>query len=150
MSLIRRHSRIVLVALSCVALGAGASAIASAGAATSTRAATGAHQHLRGHGLKRWGARAVEANVVVATKHGFATVSFDRGKVDSVKGQQLTITEGTRKESYKTVTLTIPPGSRVRDNHRPSTLSSLAPGRRVIVVKAPKRTFVIAHSAKQG
>ena len=38
------------------------------------------------------------------TADGFANVTFERGKVDSVSGQQLTITEGTPKASYKTVT----------------------------------------------
>jgi hypothetical protein len=79
---------------------------------------------------------------------GFVTVSFDRGRVDSVNGQQLTLTEGTAKASYKTVTLTIPSTARVRDNRQAATLSDLKAGQRVIVVTAPRQTFVIAHTPR--
>lgn len=153
MSFLRRHSRIAVVALSCVALGAGASAIASAGAATGTTAkaphAHGAHHGLRGRGM-RWARRAVHAQLVVPTKQGFVNVTIDRGTVDSVSGSQLTLTEGTRKQTYKTVTLTIPSAAKVRDNRQTASLSSLRKGQRVIVVQAPKRTFVAAHTPRQG
>ena len=152
MSFIHRHSRLLLVALSCVALGAGASAIASAGAATHGSATT-AHAHgrhargLRGAGL-RLARRAVHAELVVPTKQGFATVTVDRGTVASVSGDQLAITEGTPKRTYKMVTLTIPSSAKVRDNRQASSLTSLTTGQRVIVVSAPKRTLVLAHDAK--
>ena len=81
--------------------------------------------------------RAVHADVVVATKSGFATVTIDRGVVQSVSGQQLTIREGTKKATYKTVTLTIPSSAKVRDNRRASTLSALTAGQRASVVQAP-------------
>ena len=106
MSSIRRHSRLLLVAVCCVAAGAGISAIASAGAATSARHRTPATAHAgKGHrgGLRRL-LHAVQGSAVVRTAGGFANVTFQRGKVDSVSGQQLTITEGTPKASYKTVT----------------------------------------------
>lgn len=148
MSFIRRHTRIALVALSCIALGAGAGAIASAGAATNS-ATTNPH-HLRLHGLRRFAARAVHGTIVVATPDGFRTITFDRGQVDAVNGRRLTITEGTKKMSYKAVTLTIPASARVRDNGQPTTLSAVKPGQRVIVVEAPKRTFVMAHDPRQG
>ena len=153
MSFIRRHSRLLLVALSCVALGAGASAIASAGAATHgsgqdrscARQARPRPAWSRGLRLAR---RAVHAQLVVPTKQGFVNVTVDRGAVASVSGDQLTITEGTPKRTYKTVTLTIPSNAKVRDNRKASSLSSLTKGQRVIVVSAPKRTFVLAHDAK--
>ncbi|MGI8505333.1 MAG: hypothetical protein ACR2MK_00760 [Solirubrobacteraceae bacterium] len=154
MSSIRKHSRLVLVAACCVALGAGASAIASAGASTSATAGGSAHaahhRGLRGRGLRRLAKRAVHGNLVVASKQGFVTVTFDRGKVDSVSGQQLTITEGTKRAAYKTVTLTIPAGARVRDDRQKATLSQLKPGQRVLVVQAPKRTLVVAHTPKHA
>lgn len=149
MLFLRRHSRIALVALACVSLGAGASAIASA-AATTSSPARAAHAHRHHHGLKGRGMRlvrrAVHAQLVVPTKHGFVNVTIDRGKVNSVSGDQLTLTEGTRTQTYKTVTLTIPAGAKVRDNRQPASLSSLQPGQRAIVVQAPKRTFVIART----
>lgn len=157
MSLIRKHSRLVLVAASCAAIGAGASVIASAGAATGG-SAQAAHQRGafgdrggafgRRGGLRRLVIRAVHGDVVVKTKQGFVTVTFDRGKVASVNGQQLVLTEGTRTATYKTVTLTIPSNARVRDDRRKASLADLKPGQRVIVVTAPKRTLVIAHTPK--
>ncbi len=157
MSSIRKHSRLVLVAASCAVIGAGASVIASAGAATGG-SAPAAHQRgafgHRGAGfehrarLRHLIMRAVHGDVVVKTKQGFITVSFDRGKVDSVNGQQLVLTEGTKTATYKTVTLTIPSNARVRDDGKRASLSDLKPGQRVIVVAAPKRTLVIAHTPK--
>jgi hypothetical protein len=154
MSSIRRHWRLLSVAVCCIALGAGVSAIATAGAATSsangsTQAAkTGkAGKAARIRGLRRL-ARAVQGSAVVATKDGFATVTFQRGKVDSVSGQQLTITEGTPTAAYKTVTVTIPADAVVRDDRRNAALSEVKPGQRVIVLHAPKRTFVIARTPR--
>jgi hypothetical protein len=153
MSIIRKHSRLVLVAVCCIALGAGASAIAGAGAATgsSGKAAQRAGMRgLRAGGLRRLATRAVHGDVVIATKQGFVTVTFDRGKIHSVAGQQLTITEGTKRASYKTVTLTIPTNAQVRDNRHKASMSELTDGQRVIVIQAPKRTFVIARTPKNA
>ena len=151
MSYIRNHGRLLLVAVCCVALGAGVSAIATAGASTGGSATgTSAHHRtwVRRGGLRRFAARAVHGTVVVRTRSGFATVTFDRGTVNSVNGQQLTMTEGTAKATYKTVTLTIPSTARVRDNRQQVTLSDLKAGQRVIVVQAPKQTFVVAHTKR--
>lgn len=151
MSSIRKHSRLLLVAVCCVGLGAGVSAIASAGAATSGSAkVSAATKRARVGGLRRFAARAVSGDVVVRTKAGFTTVSFERGTVDSVSGQQLTITEGTAKASYKTVTLTIPANARVRDDRQQATLSDVKAGQRVLVLTAPKQTFVIARTPRAG
>jgi hypothetical protein len=152
MSFLRRHSRIALVAICCIGLGAGASAIASAGAATGSSAPR-AHEHgakKYERGLRGLARRAVHANLVVATKHGFVNVTVDRGKVESVSGQQLTLTEGTRKQTYKTLTLTIPSTAKVRDDRHPASLSALRSGQRVIVVTAPRRTLVIARTPRTG
>ncbi|MGI9184928.1 MAG: hypothetical protein ACR2GZ_08190 [Solirubrobacteraceae bacterium] len=152
MSFLRRHSRIALAATCCVALGAGASAIASAGAAPG-HSAPRAHRHgakKHGHGLRSLARRAVHADLVVATKQGFVNVTVDRGKVDAVSGQQLTLTEGTKKQTYKTLTLTIPSTAKVRDDRQPASLSALRSGQRVIVVTAPQRTLVIARTARGG
>jgi hypothetical protein len=158
MSFIRRHSRLLLVAVSCAVLGAAASAIAGAGATTPAKTSHGANaagatrakaagRSVRARGLRRFAARAVHGDLVVHTQSGFVTVTFDRGKVDSVNGQQLTITEGTKKASYKTVTLTIPSNATVRANRQTASLSGLKPGQRVAVLEGPKRTLVIAHTS---
>ena len=146
MSFIRTHGRLLVVAVCCIALGAGVSAIATAGAATGNSSHPKAG--VRRGGLRRFAARAVHGTVVARTRSGFATVTFDRGTVDSVNGRQLTLTEGTAQATYKTVTLTIPSTARVRDNRRRATLSDVKAGQRVIVVQAPKQTFVIAHTKR--
>jgi len=40
--------------------------------------------------------------------NGFDTITEDQGAFQSLSGDQLTITEGTKTLTYKTVTLTIP------------------------------------------
>lgn len=153
MSFVRKHSRVLLIAVGCATLGAAASAIAAAGAATSSPlSAAKAKLHARDRravALRRVALRSVHGDLVVKTKTGFGTVTFDRGKVDSVSGQQLTMTDATRNASYKTITLTIPSGAVIRDDRKPAALSDLKAGQRVIVVQAPKRTIVVAHTPKR-
>jgi hypothetical protein len=154
---LRKHLKLITVAAACVAIGAAGSAIATAGAAstgttTTTTSSSGASStsaktaRARGVGVRALERRTVQANLVVATKSGFATVTVDRGFVQSVSGQQLTVREGTKNAAYKNVTLTIPSSAKVRDNRQSSTLSALTPGQRVAVVQAPQRTWVIARS----
>jgi hypothetical protein len=100
-------------------------------------------------GVRRALRHAVHGDLQVATKTGFVTVSFDRGVVKSVNGQQLTLTEG-RGSTTKTVTLTIPSSARVRDNGHKSTLANVTAGQRAVVVQAPKRTVVIARTHRGG
>ncbi len=142
-----KRSRLKLgaVALLCVALGVGAGAIANGAASTSTPAvkARGHHAHL---GLRMLVRRTAQANLVVHTKQGFANVTVARGTVRSVSGHQLTLAEGTRKATYKTVTYTLPATVRVRDNRQRSTLSAVKPGQRALVVILPKRALVVART----
>ncbi len=149
MRFMSKRLRLLALAASCVALGAGVSAIATAGAASTTPAAhratsargAGVLSHLRA--LKH----VVQGSVVVATKTGFATVTFERGRVQSVSGRQLTLVEGTKK-THRTVTLTIPGGAVVRDNGASASLGQLSAGLRAIVVTAPKQTYVVAHTPR--
>jgi hypothetical protein len=158
MKLLRTHSRLLVVAVACLAIGAGASAIATAGAASPANARLSRHLLRDGHGLDRLRAdglrlvarRAVHGDLVVRTRNGFVTITFDRGTVGSVGGQQLTINEGTPKATYKQVVLTIPSNAVVRDNRQKAMLSQLQQGQRVIVVQTPSRTVVVAHTPKAG
>jgi hypothetical protein len=150
---LRKHLKLVTVAATCVAIGAAGSAIATAGAAsnattTKTSSPTAGPARVRGAGARAIERRAIHAEAVVATKTGFATVTLDRGFVQSVSGRQLTIREGTKNATYRTVTLAIPSNAKVRDDRRASALSALTPGQRVAVVQGPKRTWVIARSVK--
>jgi hypothetical protein len=144
-----KRSRLKLgaVALVCVALGVGAGAIANGAASTSTPAAnaTAHHARLRLRTLIR---RTAQANLVVHTQQGFVTVTIARGTVQSVSGNQLTLVEGTRKATYKTVTYTLPANVRVRDNRQPSTLSGVSDGQRALVIILPNRALVIARTPK--
>jgi hypothetical protein len=158
MHTLRKHSRLLVVAVACLAIGAGASAIATAGAANPTNARVPLHQlrdgrglaRLRADGLRLVARRAVHGDVVVWTRKGFVTITFDRGTVGSVSGQRLTINEGNAKATYKQVTLTIASSAVVRDNRQNATLPQLQQGQRVIVVQTPNRTFVVAHTPKAG
>jgi hypothetical protein len=151
MTFIRNHSRVVLVGAACTGIGAGASVVAGAGAATPAGASRAAgHSGQRANGLRRLAKHAVQGDLVVKTKNGFVTVTFARGKVDSVDGQRLTMTESTQKASYKTVTLTIPGNAVVQDDRHRAVLSDLKPGQKVTVVQAPNRTLVAAHTPKAG
>jgi hypothetical protein len=150
MSFLRRHFKLLTIGAVCAVAGAGASAIATAGAAgTSTTTNTSATHPAAARATARRALvrRAVQGDVVVATKSGFATVTFNRGFVQTVNGQQLTIREGTKKATYKTVTLTIPSSATVRDNGQAASLSQLTQGQRVGVLQGPNRTWVIARNA---
>ncbi len=152
---IKRHYKLVALAAACVALGVGVGAITSAGAATrasgsgtTAAGATGTH-HRREGVAKRVLAGAVHGDLVVPSRSGFVTVTFDRGVIQSTpSGNQLTITERTKKATYKTVTLTIPGNARVRDDGKKTTLGRLTAGQRVSVVAMPARTWVIARTPR--
>lgn len=146
MSFVKRHARLLAVAVGCLGLGAGASAIASAGAsppAKPAKATAAAHR-----GARAMLRRAVHGDLVVNTPQGFKTVTFDRGFVQSVSADTLTLREGTKNATYKTVTLTIPSSARVRNDGQPSSLSSLRAGEHVGVLAGPVRTVVVARSVK--
>lgn len=133
----------------CAAIGAGAGILGTSAAATNNNASSShvKKHHLR-HARNAW-TRAVHADAVIPVKGGkFVQVTLDRGTVQSVSGQQLTITEGTKKATYKTVTLTIPTGAKVRDNKQPAQLSDLKAGQRVLVYQGPKNTLVAAHTPR--
>ncbi|HTX47492.1 MAG TPA: hypothetical protein VMD48_14515, partial [Solirubrobacteraceae bacterium] len=135
----RSRIKVGAVALICVALGVGISAIASSAASTSPPASSHAgRMHARAR-IGKLARRTVQGSFIVHSKTGWATVQFARGTVESVSGSQLTLAEGTRKATYKTVTLTLPSKVLVRDNGQKSTLSSVSQGQRALVVIAPRR-----------
>jgi hypothetical protein len=91
----------------------------------------------------------VHADAVVPNdKGGFDTMTMDRGSFSALSGDQLTITEGTKRATYKTVTLTIPANATVRRNGEKAQLSDLKAGDEVFVVQGPNGTVVAAHDAQ--
>src|SRR5436305_5556557 len=117
----RRFLRTTTIAATCALFGAGAGIAGSQ-----------AHDgHFFGHGnhFGRFGRAPVHADLVVPAKGGtFQTVTFDRGTVDSVSGDQLTIKEGTKSATYKTLTLTIPSDAKIRRDGEAAQLSGLQQG----------------------
>lgn len=152
---ITRHSRSLVVGLSCAGLATGAGAIASAGAATGhlTGHAGAAHQAGPRQGPPPpagLAGQAIHGQVVVPTKTGFATVTFDRGVVKSVDGQQLQITEGTKTDTYQTVTVTIPADAIVRNDGNTTTLANITTGEHVTVIQGPKTCVLAGSGAPSG
>jgi hypothetical protein len=145
-----KRSRIKLgaVALVCVALGVGISAIASSAASTSTPASPHAGRMQARARIGKLARRTVQGTFIVHSRSGWATVQFARGTVESVSGSQLTLAEGTKTATYKTITLTLPSKVLVRDDGQKSTLSGVSQGQRALVVIAPRRAWVIAHTPK--
>lgn len=144
-----RILRTILVAAVCGVVGAGAG-IAGAGAHDGGHKAGMRHafDHHRFGGFGFGGP--VHAELVVPDRQGgFKTVTLDRGTVDSVSGDSLTIKEGTPKATYKTITLSIPSTAKIRRNGDSAQLSDLQPGDFVAVVTAGDKTVVKAKAPRQ-
>lgn len=91
----------------------------------------------------------IHSEAVVPNEHGgFDTLTTDRGVFASLSGDQLTITEGTRSSTYKTVTLTIPADATVRRNGDNAQLSDLRSGDTVGVMRGPAGTLIDAFDAQ--
>lgn len=88
----------------------------------------------------------VHSEMVVPNKAGddFITVTQDNGKVESVSGDQLTITEGTPKATYKRVTINVPGDAMILRNGEKAELSDLQPGDQVHASVSPEGSFVFA------
>jgi len=86
--------------------------------------------------------------VVPNEKGGFDAVTMDRGSFSSLSGSDLTITEGTKSATYKTVTFSIPSGATIRRNGAQARLSDLKRGDTVVVLQGPKGTIVGANDAQ--
>jgi hypothetical protein len=143
----RKFARVGGVLAASAALGAVGAYVGDAASPSSSPAAAAKAGKAGPHGARRGpgGAlrRAVHAEAVVATKNGqFATVTLDRGIVERVDGNSLTLREGTKTATYKTVTLDVPSGAVVRIKRKPGKLSDIQAGQRAAVVKGPQRTLV--------
>jgi hypothetical protein len=136
-------ARTLGVAALCTALGT-AGGIATSGAATSKSKKASSNRSGRPGGPP--GGHAVHEVAVVLNKAGtgFITATEDNGSVVSVSGDQLTVKEGTKSVTYKTVTLTIPGGATVRRNGSTAKLSDLKAGDHVHVTQSSDGTTVFA------
>ena len=105
---------------------------------------------IRGAGVAILGGPPVHAEMVVPNRKGdgFITVTEDNGKLDSVSGNSLSITEGTEDATYKQVTLDLPDSATVIRNGRKAELSDLQNGDQVHVSQSDQRTMVFALDSK--
>src|SRR5947209_5355795 len=92
------------------------------------------------------GSPPVHEQAVVLDRAGksFITVTTDDGTVDSVAGDQLTVTESAGKVTYQKLTLTIPSGATVIREGKKATLSQVKSGDHVLVRQSSDGTFVLA------
>jgi hypothetical protein len=142
-----RLSRIVVIGAIC--------ALAGAAAGIAGSVASSSHGHHGGRHFAPFfggpfGGGPVHVEAVVPNKagNGFQTITADAGAFKSLSGNQLTITEGTKSVTYKTVTLTIPSGATIRRNGASANLGDLKSGDRVRVLQSPNGTFVMAGDAQ--
>ncbi|MDQ6915302.1 MAG: hypothetical protein M3155_05750 [Actinomycetota bacterium] len=142
-----RLFRMGAVAAAGAAVGFGVSALGTAGADTAKRPGhrAAAHRGAFAGPARRALGGAVHAEAVIPVNGRFATVTLDRGFIQKVDGNDLTIREGTKTLTYRTVTLTIPANARVRDDRKAAKLSDLVVGEHVLVVQGPNRTLVRAR-----
>jgi hypothetical protein len=147
---VNRKPRLVRlgVVISLCALAGAAAGIAGSAAAPSGKANKGSSSRRGGH-PRGFHGPAVHATVVVLNRagNGFITETEDKGKVKSVSGDQLTITEGVGNVTYKDVTLTIPSNATVVRNFAKAQLSALKSGDFVHVSQSSDGTFVLASDA---
>lgn len=140
--------RTLIVAVICVAVGA-AAGIAGTSAAPKKRSSHAARhagvREFRHHG-RFGGGPPVHVAAVVLNRAGdkFITVTEDNGKLKSISGDDLTITEGTDKVAYKDVMVTVPSDAKVSRNWQDAQLSDLKEGDFVHVASSADGTFVFA------
>lgn len=94
---------------------------------------------------------AVHSESVVLNKAGtgYITVTADSGTVKSVEASsgKLTIAEGTKTVTYKTVTLTIGSEAKVTLDGKSSSLEKLAEGDHVMVRSSSEGAYVMASDS---
>jgi hypothetical protein len=137
--------RVGVVIVLCALVGA-AAGIAGSAAAPSSKGKKSDSSRRAGPHLGFHRGPPVHAVAVVLNKagNGFVTVTQDSGKVKSVSGDQLAVTEGVNNVTYKDVTLTIPSGATVLRNGAKAQLSDLKATDFVHVSQSSEGTFVFA------
>lgn len=141
------------LAAGCAAVGAiagiaGGAASPSTSGVKAGKPAAMWRMHERGERFGR-GGPPIHSESVVPKRNGsgFETVTDDNGKLKSRSGNDLTITEGTRTETYKDVTVTIPSDATIVRNGNKASLDDLKDGDFVHVSQSPEGTFVLAADA---
>ncbi len=146
----RKRVRLALVGGLCAAIGAGAGIAGSNAASTKSSARSSQAQSAGRPPFHRGPEVHAEEVVLNRAGDGFITVTEDGGIVDSVSGDQLTIKEGTKSVTYKTVTLTIPSNAKVYRNFVTAQLSDLQSNDAVHVSRSSEGTVVMANDASHA
>lgn len=138
----------VLAAVLCLAVGAMAgisSGFAASHKAHSSSTEAGSAKQAGPPPGGPMGPPAIHSVSVVPNKEGsgFDTVTMDSGTVQSVSGQELTITEGTKSVTYKTVTLTIPANATIQLDGKSAQLSELKSGDHITVCENSDGTSMV-------
>lgn len=135
-----------LAAVLCLAIGAMAGISGGLAAGTKAHSSSSSSEQKPGPPAGGpMGGPPIHSVSVVPNKEGsgFDTVTMDGGTVQSVSGQQLTITEGTKTLTYKTVTLTIAANATVTRDGKSAQLSQLQSGDHVIVSENSDGTSMV-------
>jgi hypothetical protein len=141
-----RRRSLIVVAL-CAAVGAAAGIAGTAASPKHGSQGTEIRAHgMRHFGHARFGGPPVHVEAVVLNRAGdkFITLTEDSGKVKSVSGNDMTITEGFGNVTYKDVTVTVPSDARVSRNFKDAKLSDVKAGDRVHVEQSSAGTNVFA------
>lgn len=147
----RLMSTVAIGALCAIAgTGAGIAGSSAATGSKSRKSASASHAGRPGGPFRFAGGPPVHSEAVVLNKAGdaFITVTTDAGKVKSVSGDELTITEGTKTITYKDVTLTIPSDATVYRNGSKASLSDLQEGDHVMVSRSSDGAHVDAFDSQ--
>jgi hypothetical protein len=152
----KTSQKAIVTATACLAIGATAGIVGSAAAPSSSGKAKRPeaqrflhrefHRGPFGRGFHGGGGPAVHATVVVLNKAGtgFVTVTEDSGKVKSVAGNDVTITEGFGKVTYKDVTVALPGNATIYRNGKKAAVGDLTAGDFIHVSSSSEGTWVMA------
>ena len=88
-----------------------------------------------------------ETVVLNKARDAFITETIDSGKLKSVSGRDVTITEAIGSVTYKDVTITLPAAAMIERNGRRATIDALKAGDRIHVAQSSDGTFVHAGDA---
>jgi hypothetical protein len=157
----RMRAGIALAACAAVGAAGGIAGSAAAPSKTKTKSSTAAGTypsdpagkgpgHRGGpHGGPGGPGGAVHSEEVVLNKAGtaFITETEDNGKVKSVSGSDVTITEAIGTVTYKDVTVTLPAGAKIERNGKTAAVGDLKAGDHIHVSQSSDGTFVFAADA---
>jgi hypothetical protein len=133
-----------------IATGGAASKATGSGTSATPSASTGSTSDRPGPGGPGWhGGPPVHSESVELNKAGtaFITVTRDQGIVTAVSGSDITLKEGTKTVTYKTVTVTVASGATVERNDKTAALTDIQTGDNVSIIQSSDGSDVRAYSS---